>query len=187
MARIKPIERSNAPHDVEELFKQMDALGKPPPNAHLTYAQSPSMYKTWFPFATYLMPNSIVDPRYRQIVILRTAYIWKSGYLWAQHADVSARLSLLSEEDIASLSEDNLSHWSPEEDSLIKACDETKAHGAILEGTWSALAAFLDDSELVELTFLIGQYILIATTVSSLDIDLDDGMDLPVWSLNAFR
>jgi alkylhydroperoxidase family enzyme len=143
------------------------------------------LYESWLPFATYVIPASSLDHRDRQILILRTAFTWRSGYVWAQHVEISKHFEALSSEEIAALDADDPSlsaSWSSLEDALIAACDETRADGEISEPVWGVLAATYDEAELLDVVFTIGQYALISTCLRSIHVELDDGLALPSWA-----
>jgi alkylhydroperoxidase family enzyme len=183
--RIPPLERSDAAPAVERMYQRMDALGNPPPNMHLTFGKNPALYESWLPFATYVMPASSLEHRDRQILILRTAYAWRSGYVWAQHVQISRFFDVLAPDEIAALEAEESSRWDPWsslERALVQACDETRAEGKISERVWRVLAAAYDEPELLDVVFTIGQYALISTSLRSLEVELDDGLALPSWA-----
>jgi alkylhydroperoxidase family enzyme len=167
------------------MYQRMDALGNPPPNMHLTFGKNPALYESWLPFATYVIPASSLRHRDRQILILRTAYTWRSGYVWAQHVEISSFFDVLSPDEIAALEVDDPAprdSWSPLERALVDACDETRAKGKVSEPVWRVLAAAYDEAELLDVVFTIGQYALISTSLRSLEVELDDGLALPSWA-----
>ena len=63
--------------------------------------------------------------------------------------------------------------WTPLERAALRAVDETAADGAVSDATWDALAADLDESELIELLMLIAHYLMLTTVLRSLRIQLE--------------
>lgn len=180
--RIQPLDRREADPRVEIYYQQMDKLGKSPPNAHLTFGKNPDLYEKWFPFATYITPASSLEATDRQILVLRSAFNWRCGYLWAQHADLSKRISALSDSEIGSLAQSDLSTWDDRECALVQACDDTRQNGQIANACWQILDEHFTEKELLDIVFTIGQYALISTCVKSLKITLDDDLTLPDWA-----
>jgi alkylhydroperoxidase family enzyme len=167
------------------MYRRMDELGNPPPNMHLTFGKNPALYESWLPFATYVIPASSLEHRDRQILILRTAYTWRSGYVWSQHVEISKFFEVLSPEEIAAVGADDPTGsvpWSSLEHALITACDETRTAGEISEPVWNVLAAAYDEAQLLDVVFTIGQYALISTSLRSLHVELDEGLTLPSWA-----
>lgn len=181
--RISPLKRQDAAPAVEAMYKRMDAMGNPPPNMHLTFGKNPALYEKWLPFATYVIPASSLKHRDRQILILRSAFEWRSGYVWSQHVEMSKRFNALSAEEMAALSTEGADGaWSPVERALIAAVDETRTSGEISDPVWDVLAAAYREDQLLDLVFTIGQYSLISTALRSLRVQLDRGLTLPAWA-----
>jgi alkylhydroperoxidase family enzyme len=181
--RIPPLRRADAAPEVEAMFRLMDELGNPPPNMHLTFGRNPELYVSWLPFATHVIPASSLEHRHRQILILRCAYVWRSGYVWSQHVVMSKRFGVLVDDEISALAVDNQEgSWTPFEQALIGACDETRTHGEIADSVWAVLAEALSEVQLIDLVFTIGQYALISTALRSLRVELDEPLELPAWA-----
>ncbi len=165
------------------MYKRMDALGNPPPIMHLTFGKNPGLYEKWLPFATYIIPASTLAHRDRQILILRSAFRWRSGYVWAQHVGISRRFEALSDDEIGALCDDGSDRrWAPAERALIDAVDETRTLGEISDPVWKILAGRFAEDQLLDLVFTIGQYCLISTALRSLRVQLDSGLGLPGWA-----
>jgi len=183
--RITPLKREEAAPQVEAMYKRMDAMGNPPPNMHLTFGKNPGLYEKWLPFATYIIPASSLEHRDRQILILRSAFKWRCGYVWSQHVRISKHFAALSDREIAALCNDGADdHWSPAERALIAAVDETRTVGEISDPVWKVLAGRYGEGQLLDLVFTIGQYSLISTALRSLRVQLDGGLTLPDWAIN---
>jgi alkylhydroperoxidase family enzyme len=128
------------------------------------------------------LPPSSLEHRHRQILILRCAYVWRSGYVWSQHVVMSKRFGVLVDDEISALAVDNQEgSWTPFEQALIGACDETRTHGEIADSVWAVLAEALSEVQLIDLVFTIGQYALISTALRSLRVELDEPLELPAW------
>ncbi len=181
--RIAPLKREDAAPQVEVMYRRMDAMGNPPPNMHLTFGKNAGLYEKWLPFATYIIPASSLGHRDRQILILRSAFRWRCGYVWSQHVEISKYFAALSGDEIAALCSDGADElWSREERALIAAVDETRAAGEISDPVWSVLAGRYGEDQLLDLVFTIGQYSLISTALRSLRVQLDAGLSLPSWA-----
>ena len=183
LPRIAPLKRADAAPQVEAMYKRMDAMGNPPPNMHLTFGKNPALYEKWLPFATYIIPASSLTHRDRQILILRSAFQWRCGYVWSQHVEISKYFAVLSDDEMAALGNDGADElWSREERALIAAVDETRTEGAISDPVWSILAGRYGEDRLLDLVFTIGQYSLISTALRSLRVQLDAKLSLPSWA-----
>ncbi len=181
--RIQPMRREDAAPEVAALYDLMEKMGNPPPNMHLTFGKNPGLYAKWLPFATYIIPASSLAPRDRQILILRSAFNWRCGYAWSQHVRISKRLSVLGDTEIAALEGADVYGWSAKEAALIRACDDGAKAARISDETWAMLTPHYAEHELLDIVFTIGQYALIAFALNSLEVQLDEGLSLPAWSI----
>src|SRR5688500_19878705 len=50
-----------------------------------TLLTHPELIKGVLPFANYILAESTLTPRHRELLILRTAWRTRSDYLWAKH------------------------------------------------------------------------------------------------------
>jgi len=64
--------------------------------------------------------------------------------------------------------------WDEEERLALEAADELHADATISDTTWGALAAHFDEASLIELVMLVGQYHLVAMTLRTLRIAIEE-------------
>ena len=110
-------------------------------------------------------------------MILRTACRFGGRYEWAQHIGIGEAQGV-TEAELAALGgtapgDLDAVGWDPLERAALRAVDETADDGAVSDATWDALAAPLDESELIELLMLIAHYLMLTTVLRSLRIELE--------------
>ena len=66
--------------------------------------------------------------------------------------------------------------WTDFDATLLRAADELHADQCISDDTWAALAARYDTQQLIELPMLVGHYHLVAMTLNTLGVQIDDGL-----------
>lgn len=126
-----------------------------------TVLQSPGLARAYFPLANYLLRESSLQPRHTRLLILRVARLWHYEVEWSQHAMMAVRDNLLTKEDVDRVESGMISEqWTALEKLLLTAVDEVHAHSNISDSVWQGLAEYLDQQQLVDLTFTIGGYIL---------------------------
>jgi len=67
--------------------------------------------------------------------------------------------------------------FSREDAALLRAADELHAHAKISTATWDLLAERHDERGLIEIAMLVGHYHLVAFTLNSLEVELDEGLE----------
>ncbi|MGP0031908.1 MAG: carboxymuconolactone decarboxylase family protein [Acidimicrobiales bacterium] len=143
-----------------------------PMHIFTTLAHQPGLFRRWLGFGGALLDGELPG-RLRELVILRTAYRFDGRYEWAHHLDLGAAQGITPAE-LAALGGDlSAVAWEPLERAALAAVDETADEGSVSDGTWSALAARLDDGDLVELLMLVAHYLMLATVLRSLRVPLE--------------
>jgi alkylhydroperoxidase family enzyme len=68
--------------------------------------------------------------------------------------------------------------WDAADRTLLIAADELHAESKISDATWSLLSEEYDEQGLIEIAMLVGHYHMVAFALNSLEIELDDGLEL---------
>ena len=111
-----------------------------------------------------------LDPRLRELAILRVAWRTGSGYEWGQHSRMAQEAGV-TEAQFAAVTEDPAAGASTKlEQALLTAVDEMIDQHEVGADTWDALATSLEAAELFELLFVIGSYLSLAGVLNSLGL-----------------
>jgi alkylhydroperoxidase family enzyme len=135
---------------------------------------SPELFRRWLGFGGALLAGTLPG-RLRELVILRTAYRFGGRYEWAHHVELGEAQGI-SGPELAALGADgslDALDLAPLERAALRAVDETADQGAVSDATWGALAAELDEGELIELLMLVGHYLMLTTVLRSLRVALE--------------
>jgi len=178
--RIPPLPESDWDDDLRQI------LGRRPPgvgaslgenNIFSTFAHHKDLLRAWLPFGGFLLGRGVLGARERELLILRTGYNCHSSYEWGQHMRIAEALGIEREEILRVAEGPRADGWSPDEAALLRAADELHEQAKIVDGTWTQLAERYDERGLIEIAMLVGHYHLIAFTLNSLEVDLDDGLE----------
>lgn len=145
--------------------KALNALG--------TLARHPELTRAFHTFNGHVLFGSTLQPRQRELLVLRVAAVRRSNYEWAQHV-VLARDAGLDEEEIARIAVGpQAPDWSPLDRALLSAVDELVGDARISDSTWAVLANELDDQQLMDVVFTVGAYEILAMAFRSFGVELD--------------
>ena len=145
-------------------------------NALGTLARHPALMHAFHAFNGHILFTSTLEPRERELLVLRVAKLRDAAYEWAQHV-VVGRDSGLDDDDIARIADGpDAPGWSPIDAALLRAVDELIADARISDATWAVLADTLDEHQLMDLVFTVGAYEVLAMAFRSFDIQLDDDL-----------
>jgi alkylhydroperoxidase family enzyme len=115
--------------------------------------------------------------REREIVILRTGYLCKSGYEWTQHVRIGLA-SGLNDDEIKRLKAGAEAGWSAADAALIRASDELHNDQFITDATWAGLRAHFSEKACMDVVFTAGQYTQVSMMLNSFGVQLDQGQTL---------
>jgi alkylhydroperoxidase family enzyme len=144
------------------------------PNIFTTIAHHPRLLRRWTAFGGVLLFRGELSGRDRELLILRTAWNCQAHYEWDHHVTIGRRAGLTDDEIARVTDGPGADGWTPDEAALLRAADELHDHNRIDDGTWAALAAVHSPAQLVEICMVVGQYHLVAFTLNSLGVQLED-------------
>jgi AhpD family alkylhydroperoxidase len=140
----------------------------PPSNVLGLLAHHPGLARAFLTFNAHLLGASALPPRLRELAILRMAWRRRCRYEWAQHVAIARRAGVTDEE---------IAQVRAEASTLIsRAVDELDEGSCLSDQTYRALAAELDDRQLLDLVFTIGNYALLAMAFNTFGVELDPGV-----------
>ena len=169
--RIPPLPVEGRDPQTAEL---LDSLRRPDGselNIFATLGHHPRLLKRWSAFGGALLYRGDLDPREREILILRTGWRCDAEYEWTQHVAIGKDTGL-TDDEITALRDEEPSL--PETDLLlVRAADELHASARIGDETWARLADRYTPAQLIELCMVVGQYHLVAFTLNSLGVEVE--------------
>jgi alkylhydroperoxidase family enzyme len=122
-----------------------------------------------------LLFGGVLDPRLRELVIMRIGWRTGSVYEWTQHWRVAVDLGV-PDADLLAVRADDVSSFGPVERAVLRATDQSIAGERIDDDTMASLREHLDDDAVLELVAAIGCWSMISTVLRSLDVPLEDGV-----------
>ena len=160
--------------DLTRVLKQLPRPGDEPLNVFSTLARADAeLFRRWLGFGGALLAGTLPG-RLRELVILRTSYRFDGRYEWAQHLVLGEWEGITSDGSTALGGPDvDVVEWIPLDRAALHAVDETAEAGAVDDPTWGELASQLSESELIELVMLIAHYMMLASVLRSLRVQLE--------------
>jgi len=145
-------------------------------NIFRTQAHNPDALAAFLAWGNYVLsPRNSLDERQRELAILRTGYLCRAGYEWAQHCVIGQRAGISAEEIAAIKAGPDAPGWNPLEAAILHACDELVRDHCITDATWAALAP-LGDTGRTDLVYTVGQYTQVSMLLNSCGVQLDPGL-----------
>jgi 4-carboxymuconolactone decarboxylase len=114
--------------------------------------------------------QSTLEPRIRELAILRVAWRAGSGYEWNQHRRIGGDEGLTDAQLDAVPQGPTSSLWTANERAVLMAADEMIDHFTVSDDTWAALASSFEPAPVFELLFVIGGYLCLAAVLNSIGL-----------------
>jgi 4-carboxymuconolactone decarboxylase len=148
------------------------------PNVLSTLMHHPALAGPFLTYNAVLLNAPSVEPRLRELMVLRVAWRTRSPYEWVQHVRIAKSCGITSEEIDAIAGRADTHTWSPLDADVLAATDQLLDHYRIDDDTWGRLAARLDERQLMEVAFIVGTYTCLAMAFNTFGIELDPGLDV---------
>jgi 4-carboxymuconolactone decarboxylase len=175
--RIAPVDMANLTDDQREALKPFE--GRPALNIFRTLANAPKALTAFLAWGNYVLSRrNSLPPREREIAILRTGFLCRSGYEFAQHRRIGLDQGLTAAEIEAVKVGGNAATWSAADAALIRACDELHRQQFIGDLAWQELGRHFDDKQKMDLVFTVAQYTQVSMILNTFGVQLETPTDL---------
>lgn len=144
-------------------------------NAHIfaTLGRSKGLFRGWLHYSSRMMPFGELSRRETETIIIRVAHLRDCDYELDHHRRLGAKAGI-SPEQFGRILEGPDAGWGDREAVLLRATDELVRERDVSDDTWSALRRHLSERQAIAFVLLVGQYDMLATTISTLRIERDE-------------
>lgn len=176
--RIAPLADADfTPEQLERLAKSRQPDGSIL-NIFRTLVRSPDAFRAFSWWGGYVMSRNSLSPRDREIAILRTGWLCKSGYEWTQHHRIGLASGLKADEIERIKLGAGAEGWTRAEAALLAAVDDLNRDHFVSSPVWAQLAAHFSERQCMDLVFTVGQYTQVSMILNSFGVQLDAGQTL---------
>jgi alkylhydroperoxidase family enzyme len=145
-------------------------------NIFRTQAHNPDALGAFLAWGNYILSDrNSLSARQRELAILRTGWLCRAGYEWAQHVVIGKSAGISEAEITAIKAGPEALGWDPLDAAIIRACDELVGNHHLSDATWAALAP-LGDVGRVDLVYTVGQYTQVSMLLNTCGVQLDPGL-----------
>jgi alkylhydroperoxidase family enzyme len=170
MARLPYVDPDAAPEPVREALAVV-----PPLNVFRTMAHADTAFRPWLRWGGALLGELELDPVLRELAILHVARLTPHAeYEWVQHVPIALAVGVTQEQV------DALEHGDPVaaqfdelQYAVLRFTREVVRDARASDKAFELVRAALSPREIVEFLMVIGQYMMLARVMATVDIDLD--------------
>ena len=168
MARLTYFDDASLPVGIAELLR-----GRPTLNLYRILPHAKTAAPGFLALGRALLTESELDPKLRELVILRAGAISRASYEIYQHRRVGRSVGLTEEEIAAALRErpdDCLSDWTR---LVLRFTEAVVWEVKAPEPLYQAVAAKLTERQMAELLLTIGFYMLVCRFLENTEVDIE--------------
>jgi alkylhydroperoxidase family enzyme len=183
--RVRQVSLAEAPPEVRKLYQQIfgdrDPVAQPgtatgtPGDYWTTLALVPDILKmSADALFALLQPGRKLEPRLRELAILRTAITGDCRFEYSQHLKVARTVGIADGKLNAIKSWTTSEEFDPSERAVMAAADELIGRNLVEDATFAALKRYLSDEQIVELFMVIATYRMHGLLVRALHLEFDN-------------
>lgn len=157
MSRIKPLTKEEAGLDTKAIFEGIEKSFGMVPNLFATIAHYPKALKPIIDLYQAIAKESTIEPRLQELANLEVSRINRCNYCLAHHAQMGKMFGL-SDGQINTLKTGNSNNEFIDKESVVieYARQVTTDAEEVSEDLFKRLRSYFNDSQIVNLTLIIG-------------------------------
>lgn len=184
MAVVSFVEKPDA-SEVQQFYDLIErtSRGLGVLNVFKVMAHTPELMRSWWDMMTLLFTRLALDARLRELAILRLFQVMRCDYGFAHHVRLGKQVGLTEEEIEALAGYESAAGFSERERLVLQYTDAVTAMRADAPELARMLLDYLTERDLVELTFCIANWNLMARLLTSLVVEMEPPIaaELPSW------
>jgi alkylhydroperoxidase family enzyme len=170
MALLPYLDPNDASPEVQKLI-----TGRPVVlNVQRMTANAQSIFVQRSRLSNALFTQTTIDPKLRELAILRTAKDCHSVYEWTQHVPAARHVGLTDQQINAVEDWQNAACFSDLERLVLKFTDEVNANVKASRETLEALKRHLSAGQIIELLIIIGHWRQTASILETTEVELEE-------------
>jgi AhpD family alkylhydroperoxidase len=170
VARLPYPDPDSSPEPVRE------ALGALPPlNIFRMLSHAETAFRPFLRFGGAILGQLELDPKLRELAIIQVAADAEARYEWVQHVAIARQVGV-TDDQIAAVEAGRLDDPSlgDGERAVLRFAREVVAGPRVSDATFAAVSEQLSPREIVELLLTVGDYLMLARVMTTLELEIDD-------------
>jgi alkylhydroperoxidase family enzyme len=162
--------------DPQDLSPENRALmaSLPPLNVFRMMSGAGASFAPFMQFISAYLNDGVLPQELRELVILRVGHLCGSHYEVHQHERVSRTIGLAEERIQAVKGHIPNDLFSAAENAALLFADEQVAQVKVSDRTFRAAHEHLTDAQTVELTIVVGTYLMVCRFLETLEVELEE-------------
>lgn len=146
-------------------------------NTMMTLANHPELALASLDLGRYVLVESSLTKRQKELVVLRIAWRYNSTYQWAHHVHSSRQIGVTDAEIEALQSRNPSPVWNEQDQAIINAIDQLCDAGRIDEPTWAVLSEAMDTKQIMDFLYSVGFFTMNAWAFGAMGVQLEPDLE----------
>ncbi len=172
-SRIAPLPESQWTDQHRALVREYSPGGRVD-NALATLLNVPELAQAIMPFVRFLDQESALEPRYRSLLLLRTAWLTHNQYQWSVFASTGREAGLTDVELRRIAVGPDADGWNDFDATHLRLADELYRNSSVSDQTWTTLGVRYNLVQMMEVVANVNQSILLAMIFNSMGVQPND-------------
>ena len=143
-------------------------------NALATLLHVPEVAEGIMPFVRFLDQESALEPRYRSLLLLRTAWLTHSQYQWSVFA-LRGRVAGLTDAELRRVAVGpDADGWNDFDAAHLRLADELYRNSSVTDRTWTTLGVRYNLLQMFEAVTNVNQSTLLSMMLNAMGVQPDD-------------
>jgi 4-carboxymuconolactone decarboxylase len=147
--------------------------GLPPLNIFRMLANAPANLKPFVEWGLSVLFRTELDPRDREIAILRVAHVTRSKYEWAQHATIARRVGVTDDEMAAIATKGPVTGLGADGNLLCRVADEITRDVRLSDDALAAILMRYGKRQAMELILNVSHFNMVSRILESTRVELE--------------
>jgi 4-carboxymuconolactone decarboxylase len=173
MSRVRMVQNDQASTELNEIYNNLTRNGARIINLYRVIAHNPRALLNFMRLGNSLLVETELQPKLRELAILRIAKLAGSDYEWSQHYPLALELGINQKQIQEISSWVNSTNFNEIERAVLQYTDEVTRNVEVKDETFKELQRHLNEKAIVELTLSIGYWGMVAHVLVPLKIDID--------------
>jgi 4-carboxymuconolactone decarboxylase len=172
--RIAPLPEQQWTTEHQQRIDKFLPAGTRPGNSFRTLLNVPELIDHTMSFHNYILQDSSLPPRIRELLILRTAWLHGSDVIWRERAPFARKAGLTDAELRKIAQGPTAPGWDPFEANLLRVADQLFRNSFVNDSVFKALAARYDTCPLMDTGMTVSDVAAISILYNNLGVQPDD-------------
>jgi alkylhydroperoxidase family enzyme len=172
--RIAPLPDGQWTNEHQQRVDKFLPAGTHPGNGFRTLLNSPELIDHTMSFHNYILQDSSLPTRIRELLILRTAWLHGSDVIWRERVAFARKAGITDAELRKLAAGPNATGWDPFEANLLRMADQLFRNSFVNNSVFNAMAARYDACHLMDAGMTVSDVAALSLLYNNLGVQPDD-------------